>query len=86
MACLVTRGVDATRETEGTYATGKRQGTCILFHEACDDNVVREVGPYGNGEFYGTWTPYDASGNVVGTLRYENGRRIEELTIDLGNE
>ena len=29
-----------------------------------------------NDERHGTWTGYDASGNVVGTLRFENGRQV----------
>ena len=67
---------DGTR-AEGPYVNGERHGTWTLFHpEGRDDNVVRSVGPYVNGEEHGTWTGYDASGNVVGTIRYENGRRV----------
>ena len=63
--------------SEGSYMNGERHGTWTIFHpEGRDDNVVREVGPYVTGERHGTWTGYDASGNVVGTLRYENGRRV----------
>ena len=29
-----------------------------------------------NGEKHGVWTGYDQSGNQVGTIRFENGRRI----------
>jgi len=62
---------------EGSYENNERQGTWTIFHpEGRDDNVVREVGPYVNGELHGTWTGYDVSGNVVGTLRFENGRQV----------
>ena len=67
---------DGTR-AEGPYVDGERHGTWTLFHpEGRDDKVVRSVGPYVNGEEHGTWTGYDASGTVVGTIRYENGRRV----------
>ena len=48
-----------------------------FFHpEGRDDNVVRSVGPYVNGEEHGIWTGYDQSGNRLGTIRYENGRAL----------
>ena len=61
---------------EGPYVNGERQGTWTFFHQGRDDNVVREVGPFVSGERHGAWTGYDASGNVVGTLRYENGEVV----------
>lgn len=61
---------------EGPYVNGQKHGTWPRYHEGRDDNVVREVGPYVNDERYGAWTGYDASGNVVGTLRFENGRHV----------
>ena len=60
----------------GPYVNGEMHGTWTIFHEGRDDNVVREVGPYVNDERHGTWTGYDASGNRLGTIRYENGRRV----------
>ena len=63
---------------EGPYVNGEKHGTWTLFHEGREDNVIREVGPYVNDERHGTWTGYDATGNVVGTLRYENGKRVGE--------
>ena len=61
---------------EGPYVNGQKQGTWTRYHEGRGDNVVREVGPYVNDERHGAWTGYDASGNVVGTLRFENGRQV----------
>ena len=59
---------------EGSYVNGEEHGTwTLIWAEAGDDNVVREVGPFERGERHGTWTGYDASGNVVGTIRFENG-------------
>ena len=77
--------------SEGSYMNGERHGTWTVFHpEGRDDNVVREVGPYVNGELHGTWTGYDAAGNVVGTLRYENGRRVggldDSVTLDQSSD
>lgn len=61
----------------GPYVNGERHGTWIFFlPEGRDDNVAREVGPYVNDDEHGTWTGYDASGRVVGTMRFENGRRV----------
>ncbi len=57
---------------EGTYIDGQPHGPWTIYFE----NGHREVGPYVNGERHGTWTGYDASGDVVGTLRYDNGRRV----------
>ena len=62
--------------SEGSYVNDERQGTWTFFHQGRDDNVVREVGPFVSGERHGAWTGYDASGNVVGTLRYENGEVV----------
>ena len=62
---------------EGSYVNGEEHGTwTFIWAEPGDDNVVREVGPFESGERHGTWTGYDASGNVVGTIRFENGRRV----------
>ena len=60
----------------GPYVNGERHGIWTFFYEGRDDNVVRSMGPYVNGEEHGIWTGYDASGIVVGTLRYENGREV----------
>ena len=67
---------DGGSRGEGPYVNGEKHGTWTLFRENRSDNVVREVGPYVNDELHGTWTGYDASGNVVGTMRFENGRRV----------
>ena len=73
----VTRDADGTREAEGTYVSGQRQGTWVIFFpEGRDDNMVRAVGPYVNDERHGTFTGYDASGNVVATMRFENDRLV----------
>ena len=64
---------------EGSYVNGEKHGIWTIFHESRSDNVVREVGPYVNDERHGAWTGYDASGDVVGTLRYENGRLVSGL-------
>ena len=58
----------------GPYVNGERHGTWT-FHWA-DGDVAREVGPYEDGERHGTWTGYDQSGNRLGNIRYENGRRV----------
>ena len=63
--------------TEGTHVDGESHGPWTIFWEEGD--VAREVGPYVNGERHGIWTGYDASGNVVGTARFENGRRVGDL-------
>ena len=69
----------------GPYLNGERHGTWTVFlPEGRDDNVVRDVGPYVNGERHGTWTGYDASWRVVGTIRYENGRRVSGFTSLVG--
>ena len=61
----------------GPYVDGERHGTWTFFlAESRDHNVAREVGPYVNGERHGTWTGYGASGNVAGTLRFENGKQV----------
>ena len=60
--------------SQGPYVNGERHGTWIIRWE--DGDVGREVGPYVNGERHGTWTGYDQSGNRLGTVRYENGRRV----------
>ncbi len=61
----------------GVFQDGRREGFhVIIWGRAGDDNVVREEGSYLNDERHGTWTGYDASGNVVGTIRFENGRLI----------
>ena len=71
---------------EGPYVNGEKHGIWTIFHESRSDNVVREVGPYVNDERHGAWTGHDSSGNVVGTLRYENGRRVggSERAPELG--
>ena len=58
----------------GPYVNGKRHGTWTFYWE--DGDVGREVGPYVNGERHGIWTGYGQSGNRLGTVRYENGRRV----------
>ena len=58
----------------GPYVNGERHGTWTFFYS--DGDVSREVGPYVNGERHGVWTGYDQSGNRLGTIRYENGRRV----------
>ena len=60
--------------SEGSFVGGKRHGVWSFFW--VDGDVRREVGPYVNGERHGTWTGYDQSGTLVGTVRYENGRRV----------
>ena len=66
---------------EGPYVNGEMHGSWTIFHDDRSDNVVREVGPYVNDERHGTWTGYDASANVVGTIRFENGRRVGGLDV-----
>ena len=61
---------------EGPYVDGEMHGKWTIFHEGRGDNVVREVGSYVKDERHGIWTGYDASGNVVGTIRFENGRQV----------
>lgn len=61
---------------EEPYVNGEKHGTWTLFHEGRDNNAIRETGPYASDERHGTWTGYDSSGDVVGTLRFENGRRV----------
>ena len=61
---------------EGPYVHGEMHGTWTIVHEGRSDDLVREVGPYVNGERHGTWTGYDQSGNRLGTVRFENGRRV----------
>lgn len=69
------RWSDGSVSATGIFQDGRREGFhVIIWGRAGDDNVVREEGSYVNDERHGTWTGYDASGNVVGTLRYENGR------------
>lgn len=58
----------------GPYMNGKRDGIWILYWGAGE--VGRQVGPDVNDERHGTWTGYDQSGNRLGTIRYENGRRV----------
>ena len=58
----------------GPYVNGERSGTWTFYWE--DGDVGREVGPYVNGERHGIWTGYDQSGNRIGTVRFENGRRV----------
>ena len=58
----------------GPYVNGERHGTWTFNWGEGD--VGREVGPYVNGERHGVWTGYDQSGNRLGTIRYENGRRV----------
>ena len=57
---------------EGSYANDERQGTWTLIWA----DGTRDVAPYVNGERHGNWTGYDQSGNRLGTIRYENGRRV----------
>ena len=71
----VLRSADGTRESEGSYMDGQRQGTWTHFY----GDGTRGVGPYVNGELHGTWTYYDQDGNRMGTQRFENGRRVGGL-------
>ena len=74
------KGGKMGREPKALTWDGERHGTWTLFRSEADDHdVVREVGPYVNGERHGTWTGYDSSGNVVGTIRFENGRQVGGL-------
>ena len=82
-----TEGWHGGTRAQGIYVDGERHGTWTLFRaEAGDDNVVQEVGPYVNGERHGSWTGYNASGNMVGTIRFENGRRLggSEGALEVG--
>ena len=54
----------------GSYVNGQRHGAWTFFYSEGD------VGPYVNGEQHGVWTGYDQSGNRLGTIRYEHGRRV----------
>ena len=67
-------GEDGRDRQVGPYVDGKRHGTWTFYWE--DGDVGREVGPYVDGERHGTWTGYDQSGNRLGTIRYEDGRRV----------
>ena len=59
----------------GMFQDVRREGFhVIIWGRAGDDNVVREEGSFVNDEPNGTWTGYDASGNVVGMIRF--GRRV----------
>lgn len=62
---------------ERSYRNGERHPTRTTFRpEVRDDSVAGEIRPYVNGALHGTWTGYDTSRNVVGTLRFENGRQV----------
>ena len=68
---------DGSATETGLLQGGRREGFHVIIRgRAGDDNVVREEGSYVNDELHGTWIGYDASGNVVGTLRYENGELV----------
>ena len=69
-----TESYDNGGRGEGPYVNGQRHGTWTLYWE--DGDVGREVGPYVNGEQHDLWTGYDQSGNRLGTIRFENGRRV----------
>ena len=72
---FVQRYGDGALEADGQHMNGEMHGTWTWFLE----DVGREVGPYVNDERHGTWTGYDQSGNELGTIRFENGRRVGGL-------
>lgn len=55
----------------GPFVHGERHGTFTQYL-----GEYRIVTPYVNGERHGTETVYDPSGDVFGTTRYENGKRV----------
>ena len=65
---------ELSSSSEGAFVNGRPHGTWTIYWE--DGDVGREEGPYVNGERHGTWTGYDQSGNRLGTIQYENGRRV----------
>jgi antitoxin component YwqK of YwqJK toxin-antitoxin module len=56
---------------------GQRQGMWRTFHS---NMVSHEEGRYRNDKKDGYWREYDESGNLVQTLKYENGLLIPEPT------
>ena len=77
---FVERYGDGALGAEGRHVNGKQNGTWTFYWG--DGEVGREVGPYVNGERHGIWTGYDRSGNRLGTIRYENGRRVSGFQAD----
>ena len=66
---------DSSAVDSGLLRGGQREGFHVINWSSGD----RSEGSYVNGERHGTWTGYDASGNGLGTVRYENGRRVGGL-------
>ena len=56
------------------FRAGSRTAPGPITTEGRDDNLVRSVGPWVNGELHGTWVLYYANGNQGGGP-YVNGER-----------
>ena len=61
---------------DGRMRDGRSDGHVVIRSV---DGTLEAEGPYVNGERHGTWTFYDENGNELGTIRYENGRRVSDL-------
>lgn len=59
----------------GPRQGGKSEGFWVIS----EPDGSRSEGSFVEGEYHGIWARYDASGNVVETIRFENGRRAGGL-------
>ena len=60
----------------GGCSNGLAQGDGrVTWYENDELSQIVE-GRLQDGRRHGTWTEYDESGNELGTIRYENGRRV----------
>ena len=63
----------------GGCSNGLAQGNGRVSWFQNDELSQIVEGRLQDGRRHGTWTEYDESGNELGTIRYENGRRVGDL-------
>ena len=61
--------------TSGLLQGGHRES----FHVTTSPDGSRQEGLYTDGLRHGVWTYFDEVGNQLGTIRFENGRRVSGL-------
>ena len=67
---------DETVDWSGECSDGFAQGNGRISWFQNDELSQIAEGRLQDGRRHGTWTLYDESGNELGTIRFENGRRV----------